>query len=195
MDGLFRKLFDRRVDVGHWRTNRQGKYIMGASIMGMYTLAAGYTNYSQHVASPDERMKAAISWSGEYAQDFTVPGQPPLNLNLPPHLRLDMKSYLDLPETVIQPPPMYDDLHPYLRYRLKDLLLAPPYAEFSYSDTVDTHGDGKQRRSYDAVTPWGAAPFSAGALASTTNRLLDPAYDRRIEESVLHSQGKRFSEL
>eukprot|EP01061_Rhynchopus_euleeides_P044054 TRINITY_DN77035_c0_g1_i1.p1 TRINITY_DN77035_c0_g1~~TRINITY_DN77035_c0_g1_i1.p1 ORF type:complete len:194 (+),score=34.07 TRINITY_DN77035_c0_g1_i1:89-670(+) len=122
-----------------------------------------------------ERIAQNIGLFGEYAQDVTQIGHPPLNLNLPPHLRTDMKSYLDLPETVIRPPPPWDDLHPYLQYRLEDLMLSPDYSEFSY----DAHMPG-----WVPVSPWGTIP------SELTKSYVNADYNRRCAASNLHSQGK-----
>eukprot|EP01062_Namystynia_karyoxenos_P066898 TRINITY_DN60817_c0_g1_i1.p1 TRINITY_DN60817_c0_g1~~TRINITY_DN60817_c0_g1_i1.p1 ORF type:complete len:231 (+),score=60.62 TRINITY_DN60817_c0_g1_i1:83-694(+) len=108
----------------------------------------GASFYKLYRLDSERRVEHHVGWRGEYAQDFTRPGQPPFNLNLPPHLRTDMKSYLDLPETIVKPPPAWSHLHPYLRDRFREIFLDPP-------DMPDEELELRQRHQWMATTPWG----------------------------------------
>ncbi|KAG8340041.1 hypothetical protein TRVL_09130 [Trypanosoma vivax] len=85
----------------------RGKFVLvalwsGFTFIAMFWLMlrrAGFvTTYS--------RCTYLVMW-GEYKQ-FLEPGTFPGNDLLPPHLRLDQHSYLDLPETEIALPPLVD---------------------------------------------------------------------------------------
>eukprot|EP01059_Diplonema_ambulator_P018766 TRINITY_DN31371_c0_g1_i1.p1 TRINITY_DN31371_c0_g1~~TRINITY_DN31371_c0_g1_i1.p1 ORF type:complete len:188 (+),score=30.28 TRINITY_DN31371_c0_g1_i1:35-598(+) len=123
----------------------------------------------------EDRALILVGWEGEYAQNLDLRGHPPLNLNLPPHLRLDMKSYLDNPETVIPPPPAWGNLHPYVQDRYRDVFLDP----LASTRDVDT--------SWFNIMPWGGVP---DIEFSGQNMLGKDGVIRRCEEAVLYNQRR-----
>eukprot|EP01060_Flectonema_neradi_P030396 TRINITY_DN4406_c0_g1_i1.p1 TRINITY_DN4406_c0_g1~~TRINITY_DN4406_c0_g1_i1.p1 ORF type:complete len:192 (+),score=11.97 TRINITY_DN4406_c0_g1_i1:47-622(+) len=133
---LFGKQFNpSSYEIQGKRTKRL--YFFGIS-GALFCLYGSITTYRGTALDSESKTKVMYGWRGEYVQDFNMIGQPPMNLNLPPHLRTDQKSYLDLPDTVLQPPPDWETLHPYLQYRFHDLFLSPegtdlnPYPETQY---------------------------------------------------------------
>ncbi|KAJ9473375.1 hypothetical protein DIPPA_28133 [Diplonema papillatum] len=166
------KLFSRRFEWNMKRKSRHTLLLTTGFAAGMLALASFSRLYS---IDASERLEYLIGWQGEYAQDFRRLGHPPLNLNLPPHLRTDMKSYLDLPETVIPVPPAWDDLHPYVRVRYHDLFLEKPFDEH----LMDTS------KTFFYIAPWGGVPSieTSDQYILFRNDLLDKA-----EQGVLFSQ-------
>ena len=138
----------------------------------MFSLYGMYNFRTLLGVDSEEKIAVMVGWRGEYVQDFAVAGQPPMNLNLPPHLRTDQKSYLDLPDTVIQPPPEWDTLHPYLQYRMHDLFLSPAGTKLKpYPETT-----------YNPRRTWGSSYMIAD------ESVLTEADIDQAEDAVLHKQ-------
>eukprot|EP01065_Artemidia_motanka_P026377 TRINITY_DN31338_c0_g1_i1.p1 TRINITY_DN31338_c0_g1~~TRINITY_DN31338_c0_g1_i1.p1 ORF type:complete len:193 (+),score=38.67 TRINITY_DN31338_c0_g1_i1:69-647(+) len=145
---LLKKFFSRTT---RWDGSESSKRVVMV-IVGVLGLSTAATTYFQLLRTDSEdRLNVCVGWRGEHAQDFVRIGQPPLNLNLPPHMRTDMKSYLDLPETVVRPPPAWSALHPYLRERYKLLFLDPPenaVKDYEWKNSAKI-------QMYGTRTPWG----------------------------------------
>ena len=147
--------------------------LYGTAVAGVGIAAWG--SYLSSTRDAQSRLRYGISLNGEYCQPSHLIGHPPLNLNLPPHLRTDMKSYLDLPETQIKPPPTWDEVDEYVKFRLTDLMLDPAYTQFTYNEAEPR---------WAVVAPWGSLPVEEA-------RGWKLSYIRRASQSVLHSQGKK----
>eukprot|EP01063_Lacrimia_lanifica_P041504 TRINITY_DN9709_c0_g1_i1.p1 TRINITY_DN9709_c0_g1~~TRINITY_DN9709_c0_g1_i1.p1 ORF type:complete len:199 (+),score=54.59 TRINITY_DN9709_c0_g1_i1:53-649(+) len=172
-----------KFQFAEWRMRRKSRLLL-LGLAGIMGGAMAYTSYTKmYAVDASERLKFMIGWTGEYAQDFTVPGQPPFNLNLPPHLRCDMKSYLDLPETVLPPPPAWDALHPYLQDRYTDLFLHPAWY------TREKQED--KGRGWLYIAPWGGCPdLEITDTFLSKDRTLERAEDGVLFSNTAPSKGK-----
>eukprot|EP01064_Diplonema_japonicum_P030328 TRINITY_DN5145_c3_g1_i1.p1 TRINITY_DN5145_c3_g1~~TRINITY_DN5145_c3_g1_i1.p1 ORF type:complete len:218 (+),score=41.69 TRINITY_DN5145_c3_g1_i1:98-655(+) len=167
---ILKYLNPRRFQFGKRTESRRILILLSGLLAG----GMGLVGYRRNLMiGAEDRLQLLLGWEGEYAQDVLKIGSPPLNMNLPPHLRLDMKSYLDNAETVISPPPAWDKLHPYSRDRYRDVFLDP----IEHKRTVET--------SWHFIEPWGANL----SLEKSENYVFgrDKAI-KRCEEAVLHNQ-------
>ncbi|RNF18724.1 uncharacterized protein Tco025E_04532 [Trypanosoma conorhini] len=85
----------------------RGKFVMLALWSGFACIATFWLTIRRSgFGTTYSRCGYLVMW-GEYKQ-LLEPGAFPANDFLPPHLRLDQRSYLDLPETEVAVPPIID---------------------------------------------------------------------------------------
>jgi hypothetical protein len=98
----------KKIGFDHMATGVQRNKAWSKMILlgGFCAVAGAIVLQRAGLTSPYGRVKHLVSdpqW-----QTQLLPGSTPSNVHLPPHLRLDARSYLDNPETEIALPPLID---------------------------------------------------------------------------------------